>query len=495
MKNKKYFSWVILAVGAIAFLLSSGKWNVPVMAWIWPFCMLFFARETKKVSGLLISCAVMIVLSAFKWYGCAGGSTLENIGAGLALGLLPCIPLVIDYLFYPRVKGYKATLIYPLAFAVEEFIMQLTPSATVGPISATQTGNDPLIQLASLLGSYGISVFVIWFASTLMYVFENYNEKREATIKAASIYLIVFLLVFSFGGIRLAFSDFAAPNVKVALTTGPYVGDFTSGSDITLSLEENISSMQESVRTAAAGKADILLFCEEAFTVADKDEATMVEAASQAAKENNVFVLIALEIEDEDNSQNGMSDNDEYLIDNHGEVVWKYNKSHLTNFVEPGYVTKGDGIIPNETVTLPSGVTVKLASVICMDSDFPSYVRDGLDNDTELFLVPTWDWAPIRAFHTKWVELRAVENGVSLVRSCMDGVSTATDQYGRVIMHSDTAGSGFENVVFAEVPIKAVFTLYKTIGPVIDWCYVVLLLGLIAYGLVRKQSNANISKN
>ena len=459
------------------------------MAWIWPFCMLYFARNTKKATGMVISCASMIILSVFRWYGCAGGTALENIGAGLALGLIPCIPLVIDYFFYPRVEGYKATLIYPLTFAVVEFIMQLTPSATVGPISATQTGNDPLIQLASVFGSYGISVFVVWFASTLMYAIENYKEMHKGAVKAVFIYLAVFLLVFSFGGIRLAFSDFTAPNIKVALTTGPYIGDFLSDDFTSLTLEENIASVNQSAQTAASGKADILLYCEEAFTIPDRDEAAMVDAAAKAAKDNNIFVLIAFEVEDEDNSQNGMTDNDEYLLNNHGEVVWKYNKSHLTNFVEPGYVTEGDGIIPNETVTLPNGATVKLASVICMDSDFPTYVRDGLDNDTELFLVPTWDWAPIRAFHTKWVELRAVENGVSFVRSCMDGVSTATDQYGRVIMHSDTAGSGYENVVFAEVPIKAVFTIYKVLGPVIDWIYVGGLVVLIVTSLIHKKKN------
>lgn len=365
--------------------------------------------------------------------------------------------------------------------------MQLTPTATVGSISATQTGNDPLIQLASILGSYGISVFVVWFATTLMYVIENHIENKKSAVNAIFSYLTVFLLVFSFGGIRLAFSDFTAPNIKVALTTGRYIGDFLSDDFETLTLEENIASITQSVQTAAAGKADILLFCEEAFTIPDHDETAIVNATAKTGKENNIFVLIALEVEDEDNSQNGMTDNVEYLIDNTGNIIWKYNKSHLTNFVEPGYVTEGDGIIPNKTVTLPSGATVKLASVICMDSDFPTYVRDGLDNDTELFLVPTWDWASIRAFHTKWVELRSVENGVSFVRSCMDGVSTATDQYGRVIMHSDTAGSGYENVVFAEVPIKAVFTLYKVIGPVVDWCYVAGLIGLIGIGIFRKK--------
>ena len=78
-----------------------------------------------------------------------------------------------------------------------------------------------------------------------------------------------------------------------------------------------------------------------------------------------------------------------------------------------------------------------------------------------------------------------MENGVSFVRSCMDGVSTATDQYGRVIMHSDTAGSGYENVVFAEVPVRALHTVYEIIGPVLDWLYVIGLAVLAGVGLIR----------
>lgn len=112
------FKWIILLVGAVSFTLSSGMWNVPIMAWIWPFCMLYFSRKSQKAGGLIISCTTMVVLSAVKWYGCAGGTVIVNIGAGLALGLIPCITLILDYFFYPRVQGYKATMIYPLSFAV-----------------------------------------------------------------------------------------------------------------------------------------------------------------------------------------------------------------------------------------------------------------------------------------------------------------------------------------------------------------------------------------
>lgn len=321
MKIDNKFRWMLLLIGGAVFLFFSAKWNVPVMAWIWLFCMLLFIRTEKKIRSLIITCLIMMALGAVKWYGSAGGSTIEEIGAGIALGFISCISLIVDYIFYEKTGGFKATLIFPLVFAVEEFVMQLTPAATVGSISATQTGNDPLIQTAALFGSYGISFIVAWFTSVLMYILENYKREPGKAKKAGIVYLVILLTLFLYGGLRLAFSDYSAPNVKVALSTGPYVGDFTSGDDVTLSLDENIASMQESVKTATAGKADILLFCEEAFTVADHDETAIVEAASQAARDNNIFVLIALEIEDEDNSQNGMSDNDEYLIDNHGEVV------------------------------------------------------------------------------------------------------------------------------------------------------------------------------
>ena len=75
----------------------------------------------------------------------------------------------------------------------------------------------------------------------------------------------------------------------------------------------------------------------------------------------------------------------------------------------------------------------------------------------------------------------------------MDGVSTATDPYGRVIMLSDTAGAGYENVIFAEIPARDVFAFYKYIGPVMDWCYVAGLAALIVIGLVKNKQKKTAS--
>lgn len=136
---------------------------------------------------------------------------------------------------------------------------------------------------------------------------------------------------------------------------------------------------------------------------------------------------------------------------------------------------------------LPSGKEIKIASVICNDSNFVSFVRGGIERDTQVFLVPTWDWEPIDDYHNKWVIYRSIENGFSMVRSTYDGYTTATDQYGRVIMTCDTDSVGYEHVSFADVPVKRLFTIYKAAGMIIDWMYPVLLVLLLGIGIVRKN--------
>ncbi len=226
--EKRRLTWLILLLGGICFTLSSGRWNAPIMAWIWPFCMLYFSRNTKGPLGWSVPLALLCILSAVKWGGAAGGVMLENILTGAALGFLTAVALIVDRVLYDRVGGFKATFIYPLVFVVIEFVMQLTPSATLGPISATQTGNDPMVQIASVFGSYGITFLVVWFSSVLMFVIDVQSRDSRQAMRGGAVFLMVFLVLLFYGETRLALSDVGAKNVKLAMTTGPYLGDFTA---------------------------------------------------------------------------------------------------------------------------------------------------------------------------------------------------------------------------------------------------------------------------
>ena len=48
-------------------------------------------------------------------------------------------------------------------------------------------------------------------------------------------------------------------------------------------------------------------------------------------------------------------------------------------------------------------------------------------------LVPSSDWGTVADWHAQQAPFRAVENGVAVVRATRQGVSLATDAYGRLI--------------------------------------------------------------
>lgn len=470
--------YALLILGAVGFLFSSGKWNVPVMAWIWPVCMLYFQRKTKVFWKKRIPVALMILLSIPKWYGMAAGSQLEQFYIPALLTWLYSVPFILDSYFYKKVGGYKACFLLPLGYATVEFVMSLLFFSTLDSFAVTQFGNEPLMQLASVLGTYGISFLVVWFSTTVMFVIEKYEETKKILKEPIAVYLTVLFIVLSFGGFRLAFIDTTVSTVKIAVTTGNNVGVYTSDPP-QRPIDDCIASMLKDVQTAAGGGAELIHFCEEAFIVSADNKDKMISATEQAAIKNHIDILMALGVE----NPKGLNENKLYYIDHEGNEVFEYEKSHLVPGVETGEYLQGDGHIPNYKVTLQSGREIKLATVICMDSNFVGFIREGTESDTQILLVSTWDWKAIDDYHNKWVLYRSLENGFSTIRSTDDGYTTAIDPYGRELMIYSTDHSGRANVSFVNIPMERFVTPYKAIGFIIDWFYPVGLLLLIGIGV------------
>jgi len=79
--------------------------------------------------------------------------------------------------------------------------------------------------------------------------------------------------------------------------------------------------------------------------------------------------------------------------------------------------------------------------------------------------------------------LRAKENGFSMVRPVDNGYSYAMDHNGKLLasMDSDNTATG---IMYADVPIKGVNTIYATVGDLLGWLCVFGLLGLILLTIV-----------
>lgn len=142
------------------------------------------------------------------------------------------------------------------------------------------------------------------------------------------------------------------------------------------------------------------------------------------------------------------------------------------------------------TVDTPYG---RLATVICFDASFPGLVRQAGRAGADILLVPSSDWEPVTDALGQQVVLRAVENGMSLVRTTRQGTSLAVDHQGRVLgqdaswYRADPAGT--EHTLTVAVPVRGVRTPYALFfGDVLGWLSIAGLLGAAAVVLLRRRA-------
>jgi apolipoprotein N-acyltransferase len=83
---------------------------------------------------------------------------------------------------------------------------------------------------------------------------------------------------------------------------------------------------------------------------------------------------------------------------------------------------------------------------------------------------------------------RAVENGVSLVRQAKNGLSIATDPYGRTLatMNHFTAS---ERLMIAQVPTTGVTTVHSVIGDLFAWTTVIAFPLLICRVFIQSRQS------
>jgi apolipoprotein N-acyltransferase len=186
------------------------------------------------------------------------------------------------------------------------------------------------------------------------------------------------------------------------------------------------------------------------------------------------------------------------VVDTSGEILGSYDKTHLVPFGEylPGFL---DGLIRwvglREFVHIPGGFTPAperrllavpglppLAATVCYEAIFPGSIlapgpRPSLilnfTNDAWFGLTP----GPYQ--HFAQARLRAVEEGLAMVRAANSGISAVVDPYGRVVA---TLPLGVEGVLDAAVPVALAappYTLYRD-GAVAAMVLACLALSLLA---------------
>jgi apolipoprotein N-acyltransferase len=487
-----------LVVGAVLSLFAvHGRWDVPVAAWLSCVLLLRFVRTRSVLAGV-VGVWVVGALGAAFWLFESGLGVLSPILLlCVALSSMLVVPYLLDRLVGSRlavVSPLLATLVFPLArVACEYAIAQFGPVGNIfGSLAATQHGNLPLLQIAAVTGSYGVSFLIAWFAAVGNTVWEGWAS-RSQTRAVAAVFAGVLIVVLVGGGVRLAFFAPSAPTVRVA-GVSPSVTAVARRDELLdgfSSFEELANVDPAALRPAMAIVNDDLLAASErearagakiivwpevgAGTLAD-DKADLIAQAAELARGYDVYLQMGLGVL---SRRAPFMRNQAILVDPQGQVVWTYDKAHPIPGMEQ--LTPGDGKVP--TVDTPYG---RLANLICFDADFPDLARQGGSQGVDLMLVPSNDWPEFGTVHTQKATLRAIENGYSLVRQDSNGLAQVVDFQGRVLASSDYFTSDQQTMV-AYVPTKGERTVYAMIGDVFAWVSTAALILLTAASRLARR--------
>jgi apolipoprotein N-acyltransferase len=458
---------LILAV-LVTLPFANGRWTVPIVAVLSPLLLLRLLRSVPGWRGLALGWLLFTLGWTIQWWDIINLPRTWFALAAIGCGTVGFLPYCADRFLVPRLHGIRATLVFPLAQIVFEFTLaQATPNGTWGALAYTQYGNLPLMQLASLTGIYGISFVVAWAAAVANFIWDH-RQWPPAMLRAGATFVATILVVLGFGGVRLALTAPAEATLRVAA-----LAPLTQHVPGTPSGPATIDDLLARSAGQAAGGAKAIVWSEDSFTVRKVDEPALLERVRQFARERQIHLGVAYGArlkDDEDRYENRF-----VLVSPEGAIAWEYLKNRPVPGREMARIVRGtSGLALHD-----AGAGLRFAGAICYDGDFPSLFHAAGRSGAGVLLLPAHDWRAINPIHANMAVYRAIEQGVSLVRPTLGGLSIATNALGQVLAASDDLGSA-DRVMVAEVPVRPLPTLYSRLG---DWFAWLCALALFALGL------------
>jgi apolipoprotein N-acyltransferase len=486
-----HLSWVWLALGLVLLPFSTVHAELPLAAWLGPIFLLRFTRTQSVRLGMPVVLLVSGVALAFAWRDTFPFPIGSSIG--LAYGVAFSLAYAADRVLSRRLTGVARTLVFPLAMTTLDWLTSTFGIlATYGSPAYTQASDLALLQLASLTGIWGLTFLIHWLAP----VANEFWERRVSRV-SLGLFGTTLLAVLLFGSVRVAFFPPTGPTLRVAaladtreryrtvqppfflLQPGTPAERASFHAQAAPLLEELFARTEQQAR----GGAQIVSWFEDAAIILKEDEPAAIQRGRDLAQREGIYLemgLLVILASDRFPFQQDRA----VLIDPTGRVVWTYDKAHPTPGPETAFTEPGSG-----TVAIADTPLGRLASVICFDMDFPWMVRQAGQAHADLLIAPSLDWDTAKTSHAQIATVRAVENGVSVLRPSGDGVSQAVDHQGRVLAAADSFAAD-KAVFLTSVPGRGVATVYAVIGDSFAYLCSLGLVALMAVALFGRRSLA-----
>lgn len=523
---------LLVILGGILAGISFTPFPFPFTVFLFFSFIPYFAVIEKRKTLLEINRASYLMfftlsLITIYWVGSwqSKADPFLMIGGGVLIFFYPAVLLINSTLFFYSYKIFgkeKALWLFPIIWVTGEYLLTLTdlkfPWLTLGHGLAKFT---TFIQIADVVGSFGLSLIVLYTNVLLYFVIKDFFSERKYFLRYLISAFILFSSVFVYGVIKLNEKNTDERFLKVGVVQ-PNIDPWDkweSGG-----LEEILKNYLELSEECTKQGAKLIIWPETALPVFlfAGTYSDIVDSIYSFLRKNDVYLLTGMPDyivhyehppTDAKLSKAGnfyySTYNSILLLNPKSYEIQRYGKMHLVPLGEKvpfvdalpfladwfkwGVGLSGWNVGKDTTVfkLIFDKDSVKVAGLVCYESVFPDFVTYFVKKGSQFITVVTNDsWygnssGPYQ--HKEFAALRAVENRRAVVRSANGGVSCLINKYGITEVETEM----FTRTSFVvNVPLNnqiTFYTNYPLIIPIISSSFSLWIIGVnILMWLKRK---------
>lgn len=423
------------------------------------------------------------------WLGAAFLVEADQFAWAMPFGVLG-LPALLA--FFPAFGFALARLLWlPDAWRILAFAFGLAVSEVLrGHLFTGFPWNNPgmalgqnlwLMQSASLVGLYGLTFLSLVIGAAPAVILTGKTVRGRWTAPGMAAALLIGLAAFGFWRVPSEASR-AVENVRLRIMQPnlPQDAKFNPRNRDAI-MRRYLTLSASPGRDGGAAAPTHIIWPESAFPfLLHRDAGSLAQIATLLGPGSVLITGAARMDEPLPGEAVGKFYNAIQVIDEKGTILGAYDKVHLVPFGE--YVPKfldtliraaglrqfvhiPGGFEPSEkraTLSIPG--LPRVAATICYEAIFPGEILAEGPRPDLILNVTNDAWfgqTPGPYQHFAQARLRAVEQGLPLVRAANTGISAVVDPFGRTV---DDLPLGVEGVIDSVLPVASTVTLYSKSG-------------------------------
>ena len=406
-------------------------------------------------------------------------------------------------------EGWPRIVVFAVAMSAAEWLRgHLFTGFPWNAFGYALTPLPVMMQSTAVVGIWGVTVATFFiFAAPVVLASADRSGRAARGVVAAAVVLLV--ADFAFGAARLAHGpDPLVDGVRLRIMQPAIPQDerWQTGHDA------EIMSRYVSLSRGANGLAGIthLIWPESAFPFLLTERPDALQAIADLLPQGTTLITGAARAEHVTGGDAPrLIYNSAYVIDDAGEISGAYDKVHLVPFGEYlpfrgllGYlglrqlIALPGGFSPGDALrTLPIAGAPSAGVLICYEIVFPGDVVEPGNRPGWLVNLTNDAWygdTPGPYQHFLEARVRAVEEGLPLVRAANSGISAIVDAHGRIVA---SLGLGLIGIVDGGLPASLPITPYARFGDLMFLLIMMAAAGVAIFGKMLRRRQPAIDSN